>query len=164
MTTIRLCTGLLRRGDTVLLVRCSYDGEPQPLWVLPGGRQEEGETIAQAVSREFIEETSLDIVVDSLLYVSESIDDRRSMHVVNCTFAVRERDVGSSREPKPRDPKVVEARFVGIDDAPRLLAADVLRVPVSAALRGDPHPRYFAFKSSDVVVPFFGRAGSPARD
>jgi 8-oxo-dGTP diphosphatase len=162
MPTIRLCTGLLRRGDTVLLVRCTYDGEPQPLWVLPGGRQETGETIAHAVVREFREETSLEIVIDSLLYVSESIDDRRGIHVVNCTFAVSERVPDAGRAPAPRDPKVVEARFVAVDDAPALLAADVLRVPVGAALRGDAHPRYFAFKSSDVVVPFLGRAGFAA--
>lgn len=161
MTTIRLCTGLLRRGDTVLLVRCAYDGEPAPLWVLPGGRQEDGETIAQAVVREFREETSLDIRLESLIYVSESIDARRGLHVVNCTFAVKERD--ASTTPQPRDPKVVEARFVDVADAPGLLAADVLRIPVGAALRGDPHPRYFAFKAEDAVVPFFGRAGSAAR-
>ena len=155
---IRLCTGLLRRGDDVLLVRCRYDGERQPLWVLPGGRQEDGETVAQAVVREFREETSLAIEVEALLYVSESIDERRGLHVVNCTFSVRERDARGTK-PTPRDPKVVEVRFVPVADAPALLAADVLRVPVAAALSGDPHPRYFAFKATDVAVPFFGRTG-----
>lgn len=163
MTTIRLCTGLLRRGDDVLLVRCRYDGEPQPLWVLPGGRQEDGETIAQAVIREFREETSLIIGLDSLSYVSESIDEHRRLHVVNCTFSVRERDARPAT-PVARDPKVVEVRFVPVAEAPGLLAADVLRIPVSAALAGEPHPRYFAFKASDVAVPFFGRTGPPAQD
>jgi len=156
--TIQLCTGLLRRSDDVLLVRCRYDGEVQPLWVLPGGRQEEGETIAQAVVREFREETSLAIEVEALLYVSESIDERRGLHVINCTFAVRERDASGSK-PAAQDPKVVEVRFVPVAEAPALLAADVLRVPVSAALSGDPHPRYFAFKAKDIAVPFFGRTG-----
>lgn len=145
----------------MLLVRCRYDGEPQPLWVLPGGRQEDGETIAQAVIREFREETSLDVQLDSLAYVSESIDERRRLHVVNCTFDVHERDARGT-EPRSRDPKVVEARFVPVAEAPTLLAADVLRIPVGAALAGDPHPRYFAFKASDVAVPFFGRATRPA--
>jgi len=154
--TIQLCTGLLRRGDDVLLVRCRYDDEAKPLWVLPGGRQEDGETIAQAVMREFREETSLGIEIEGLLYVSESIDERRGLHVVNCTFSVHERDVRAA-QPVPLDPKVVEVRFVPIADAPALLAADVLRVPVAAALSGDPHPRYFAFKASDIAVPFFGR-------
>jgi ADP-ribose pyrophosphatase YjhB (NUDIX family) len=156
--TIRLCTGLLRRGSDVLLARCRYDGEPQPLWVLPGGRQEDGETIAQAVIREFREESSLAIRIDELAYVSESIDIPRELHVVNCTFLVSERDAHAP-QPVPRDEKVVEVRFVPAADAPALLAADVLRVPVAAALSGDPHPRYFAFAASDVAVPFFGRTG-----
>ncbi|HEY7993560.1 MAG TPA: NUDIX hydrolase [Candidatus Eremiobacteraceae bacterium] len=158
MKTIRLCTGLLRRGSDVLLARCRYDGEPQPLWVLPGGRQEDGETIAQAVIREFREESSLAIRIDELAYVSESIDVPRELHVVNCTFLVSERDAHAP-QPVPRDEKVVEVRFVPAADAPALLAADVLRVPVAAALSGDPHPRYFAFAASDVAVPFFGRTG-----
>ena len=158
MTTIRLCTGLLRRGADVLLVRCRYDGEPQPLWVLPGGRQEDGETIVQAVIREFREETSLAVQIDALAYMSESIDVHRGLHVVNCTFWVSERDAHAPK-PAPRDKKVVEVRFVPAAEAPALLAADVLRVPVAAALSGDPHPRYFAFAASDVAVPFFGRTG-----
>ena len=155
MTRFQLCTGLLRRGDTVLLVRCRYKGQPNPLWVLPGGRQEQGETIAQAVVREFVEETGLRITLESLAYVSESIDDVRKMHVVNCTFFVRESDPGAAL--KPSDPNVTEARFVPIAEAPDLLAADVLRIPVGAALSGDPHPRYFAFKAATVSVPFFDR-------
>ena len=155
MTRIQLCTGLLRRGDAVLLVRCRYKGEPVPLWVLPGGRQEAGETIAQAVVREFREETGLRIEPASLAYVSESIDDRRKVHVVNCTFFVNEHDANAPLQPS--DPNVVEARFVPTGEAPELLGADVLRVPVAAALAGDPHPRYFAFKASTVAVPFFDR-------
>ena len=158
MTHIQLCTGLLRRANTLLLVRCVYDGEPEPLWVLPGGRQETSESISHAVIREFFEETSLRVVPQSLAYVSESIDERRSYHVTNYSFNVSESDVQA--QPHPRDPKVVESRFVAQDDAPGLLAADVLRIPVAAALSGDAHPRYFAFKNAGVVVPFFGRAQS----
>jgi ADP-ribose pyrophosphatase YjhB (NUDIX family) len=156
VTHIQLCTGLLRRGEDVLLVRCMYTDESLPLWVLPGGRQEPDETIAQAVVREFREETSLTVFPQSLAYVSESIDNRRKLHVVNCTFFVREED--PSAAPKPLDPRVIEARFVPCADAPNLLAADVLRVPVGAALSGEAHPRYFAFKADDVAIPFFNRS------
>jgi len=159
VTRIQLCTGLLCRGDDVLLVRCTYDGEPVPLWVLPGGRQEQGETIAQAVVREFREETSLGIRLDELAYVSESIDERRGLHIVNCTFYVSEDEPHA--DPHPADPKVTEARFVPGLKALELLGADVLRIPVtvalSMALTDEPRQRYFAFKADDVAVPFFGR-------
>jgi 8-oxo-dGTP diphosphatase len=59
LSKIQLCSGLLIRDGHVLLVRCMYPEQPQPLWVLPGGRQEAGETIEEAVTREFLEETSL---------------------------------------------------------------------------------------------------------
>jgi len=156
---LQLCTGLLRRGDTVLLVRCRYDGEPRPLWVLPGGRQNESESIAQGVVREFREETGLRVAPESLAYASESIDLVHSLHVVNCTFYMKEDDPSSKLQPS--DKRVVEARFVPFSEAPTLLAADVLRIPVAAALTGDPHPRYFAFKSDTVGIPFFSAAKHP---
>lgn len=158
MTRIQLCTGLLRRADTLLLVRCRYDGEPEPLWVLPGGRQETTESIPHTIIREFFEETSLRVVPQSLAYVSESIDERRSYRVTNYSFNVSESDV--QVQPRPRDPNVVEVRFVAHEEAIALLAADVLRIPVAAALSSDAHPRYFAFTSADIAVPFFGRAQS----
>jgi ADP-ribose pyrophosphatase YjhB (NUDIX family) len=159
LTRIQLCTGLLRRGDDVLLVRCRYDGEPLPLWVLPGGRQEQGETIADAVVREFREETSLHVRPESLAYVSESIDKRRGLHVVNCTFYVREDDPHAA--PRSADPKVTDVRFVPGLRALELLSADVLRTPVeialSMALCDEPRQQYFAFNEDDIAVPFFGR-------
>lgn len=152
MRRVHLCSGLLTRAGTVLLVRCAYSGQPQPLWVLPGGRQEPGETIAQTVVREFAEEAGLSVSTGDLAYVSESLDDTHALHVVNCTFRVHEADVQAPLA--PRDPAVIEARFVPFPEAGDLLRADVLRVPVMAALAGDPR-RYFAFRAEDIRVPFF---------
>jgi 8-oxo-dGTP diphosphatase len=152
---VQLCSGLLIRDTSLLLVRCVYAGEAQALWVLPGGRQELGETIEEAVIREFAEETSLRVRPTSLAYVSESLDPDHGYHVVNCTFFMEE--IGGYAVPRPADPAVVEARFVAASDAPALLAADVLRVPVTAALAGDLGMRYFSFRPETTVVPFFGR-------
>jgi ADP-ribose pyrophosphatase YjhB (NUDIX family) len=147
--------GLLRRGDTILLVRCKYENEPHPLWALPGGGHETGETLAATVRREFLEEASLEIDVQDVAYVSESVDSARDLHVINCTFWVRE--ANPSVPPRSADPKIVEARFVPIAQAPELLKADVICTPLVAALRGQTQPHYFAFQEKDVAVPFFGR-------
>jgi ADP-ribose pyrophosphatase YjhB (NUDIX family) len=155
MNRLVLGSGLLRRGDDILLVRCHYESEPKPLWVLPGGGQEVGESITGTVRREFLEETSLEIDVGDLAYVSESVDATANLHVLNCTFWVH--DTFPNRAPASGDPKVVEARFVSVKDAPALLSADVLRIPVSAALGNAAHPHYFLFRSEDIIVPFFGR-------
>ncbi len=155
LSKIQLCSGLLIRDGDVLLVRCTYPEQPQPLWVLPGGRQEAGETIEEAVVREFLEETSLCVRATRLAYVSESIDPPIGYHVVNCTFFVEEID--GQADPRPRDPAVVEARFVPVGGAAGLLEADVLAIPVNAALRGDLGRGYFSFRPEDVRVPFFNR-------
>ena len=157
MRRIVLGSGLLRRGDGILLVRCRYDGEPEPLWTLPGGRQEPGETLEATTRREFREETSLDVETCELAYVSESLDPDAGLQVVNCTFWVRESD--PDRQPSPQDPKVVAASFVLAADAPALLRADVLRVPVAAALCDAAHARYFSFDQTNIVVPFFPHRG-----
>jgi len=161
MQHYQLCSGLLIRDDRVLLVRCRYPGEDEPLWTLPGGRQERGETIEQTVAREFREETSLSTVPRELAYVSESFDSAHALHVLNCTFFMDESDPAAVA--RPADPKVVEARFVSIASAPALLEADVLRVPVSAALEGRLGRRYFAFSDEQITVPFLGRADRSRR-
>jgi len=154
-----LGSGLLLRGTTLLLVRSCYEQAPLPLWTLPGGRQEPGETIAQTIVREYLEETSLQVCIDELAYVSESIDANADLHVVNCTFWVSESD--TDVQPASNDPKVVEAKFVPVQEAPDLLRADVLRIPVATAI-GDrlsgpkgPLLHYYAFDAKNIVVPFF---------
>jgi ADP-ribose pyrophosphatase YjhB (NUDIX family) len=59
-------------GDRVLLVE---RGQPpgEGLWTVPGGRQEPGETLAQAVAREVREETGLVVEVGPLACVVERI-------------------------------------------------------------------------------------------
>lgn len=156
MVRLVLGSGLLRRGGDVLLVRCRYEGEPQALWTLPGGRQLPGETLSNTIEREFLEETSLAVTSAEFAYVSESVDPKLDLHVLNCTFWVREAD--PTNQPRPADAKVLEAQFVPVVQAPELLGADVLRIPVAAALSGTAHARYFSFHSDHVEVPFFGRA------
>ncbi|MBV8223206.1 MAG: NUDIX hydrolase [Candidatus Eremiobacteraeota bacterium] len=153
MRIIPLCSGLLLRDGSLLLVRTRYPGEPEPLWSLPGGRQEEDESKPQTVEREFFEETSVRVRAGALAYASESIDAKRGQHVMNATFYVDE--VGGPVVPAPGDPDIVEARYVPVADAPALLRADVLRIPVEAALSGRLDGRYFSFRAEDVREPFF---------
>jgi ADP-ribose pyrophosphatase YjhB (NUDIX family) len=144
---------LLQRGPELLIVKSLYTADRLPLWTLPGGRQEEGESIAQTVVREFNEETSLGVDVVRLAYVSESVDRPNDLHVVNCTFWMSESD--ASAPPRPNDPKIAEVRFAPAAAAIELLRADVLRIPVTAALLGADGVPYYWFDSDTVAVPFF---------
>jgi 8-oxo-dGTP diphosphatase len=65
--------GIVWRGEQVLLIR---RGRPPKAdeWSLPGGRQELGETVAEAVRREVREETGLDVDVFGVVGVFDLID------------------------------------------------------------------------------------------
>jgi 8-oxo-dGTP diphosphatase len=60
-------------GDLVLLIQ---RGQPprQHEWSLPGGRQELGETVAEAARREVHEETGLEIEIRDVVAVVDLID------------------------------------------------------------------------------------------
>ena len=54
---IHLCTGILVRDGALLMVASRYPNHPEPLWNLPGGRQEDDELLADTLAREVREET-----------------------------------------------------------------------------------------------------------
>jgi 8-oxo-dGTP diphosphatase len=67
------CGAIVRRGDTLLLVK---RGQP-PLagqWAIPGGRVRAGELLRAAVEREILEETAVSIRAAELLYQFEYIE------------------------------------------------------------------------------------------
>src|SRR6266481_3984918 len=57
------CAGIIRRGEAVLLGR--RDKEPnRGLWVLPGGGVKFGESFANTLARELLEEAGIDVDVE----------------------------------------------------------------------------------------------------
>ncbi len=78
-------TGILLEDNTVLVL--DQDVNDQRSWSLPGGKVEEGEGLADALKREFLEETALNIEVHDLLYVCDFI--RGDQHVLHVTFLVK---------------------------------------------------------------------------
>jgi ADP-ribose pyrophosphatase YjhB (NUDIX family) len=76
-------TGVLVEDNRLLVLRqAAGDGRA---WSLPGGKAEDGETLAGALVREMREETGLDVAVGRLLYLCDHVP----ASVVHVTFEVR---------------------------------------------------------------------------
>jgi ADP-ribose pyrophosphatase YjhB (NUDIX family) len=79
-------TGVVIEDDRILLL--NQDTDTGRSWSLPGGKVEEGETLAEALIREMREETGLDIEPGRLLYACDHLPGNGT-HVVHLTFEAR---------------------------------------------------------------------------
>ncbi len=116
--------GILVRDGRVLLVK--HDKPAGSYWVVPGGRVGFGETLPDALRREFVEELSMDIRVGGLTFLNDAAPADRARHVVNVYFQVS------------CDDELVPDKLQGVADARFFTAEDVdgidLRPSVGAAL------------------------------
>lgn len=65
-------TGIIIREGKILLIHRFKDGNEY--WVLPGGTQEENETVEQTLDRELAEELSLKVLSKKLVFSIETPD------------------------------------------------------------------------------------------
>lgn len=116
--------GVLVRDGRMLLVK--HDKPAGSYWVVPGGRVGFGETLPDALRREFAEELSMDIRVDSLSFLNDAVPAKGVRHVVNVYFQVS------------CDDELVPDKLQGVADARFFTVEDIdgidLRPSVGAAL------------------------------
>jgi ADP-ribose pyrophosphatase YjhB (NUDIX family) len=140
----------MRRGR-VLLVASHYPNHPQPLWNLPGGRQQFGELLSETVVREVFEETGLNVRVKELAYASESYDGAE--HFLNVTFLVAlQRGHNDAESSGLRKDHVVELAWVPLEEIARRISIGVVRRPLLAYLRGALPRRFAGFHEAGVTV------------
>jgi ADP-ribose pyrophosphatase YjhB (NUDIX family) len=165
--TIHLASGIAIRDGRLLLVASHYPNQPQPLWNLPGGRQQPSELLVETVVREFYEETQLRVHAGELAYVSESYDGER--HFLNATFLV-ELDEESSFDKLRMTPEelqsfdklrmthagpedhVVAAEWVPLSDVRERIVVAVVREPLLAYLQGVLERRYAGFHEAGITI------------
>jgi len=105
--------------ERLLLIRRGR-GPAQGEWSVPGGRVEPGETLAEAVVRELVEETGLSGACGELIGWAERIDEQD--HFVILDFAVVPFDDG---EPVAGD-DAAEAAWVPLHEVGELNLVDGL--------------------------------------
>ncbi|MCD6448613.1 MAG: NUDIX hydrolase [Thermoplasmata archaeon] len=105
--------GVLIKGDKILLIR--RKNEPfKGKWALPGGFVEYGETVEEAVLREFEEEVGLKARIKKLLGVYSKPDRDPRGHVISIVFLL-----DAEGEAKAGD-DAADARFFPLDNLPPL--------------------------------------------
>jgi ADP-ribose pyrophosphatase YjhB (NUDIX family) len=132
------------------MVASRYPNHPKPLWNLPGGRQRAGELLEDALRREFLEETGLEVECDRFLYLSESYDRQTDAHFLNVSFSVR-----ADGEPRAAldDAHIVGLEWVPRDEVGARLVVAAVREPLLAYLRGE-EQRYFGFADAGITIEF----------
>jgi ADP-ribose pyrophosphatase YjhB (NUDIX family) len=138
------------------MVASRYANHPQPLWNLPGGRQQPGELLAETVVREVFEETGLHVEAADVAYLSESYD--RGTHYLNVTFNVVLRPAASAPSASAQDDKreeddhVVAVEWVALSEVAERIVVAVVREPLLAYLCGDLPRRYAGFHRAGITI------------
>ncbi|HKP53814.1 MAG TPA: NUDIX hydrolase [Chloroflexia bacterium] len=139
----RVGQGILVDGDRVLLSGNRWFAGKPLVWTLPGGRAEEDEGVAEALVREFREETGLVVQVGALAYVAEARSTVRKQIFLTCAFLVT---LLSGNLTCEGDESVEELRFVPLSDLPIYLPSPSL---------GDPLRWYFQHQAEQARYWFF---------
>lgn len=152
-----LATGVLIDDGRLLMVASRYPNHAEPLWNVPGGRQQPGELLTATVVREVFEETGLHVETVEVAYVGESYD--RDMHFLNVVFVVRLiADGDTSLETRAPEDSIsvsehVEAvEWVPLERVAERVAVAVVREPLVAYLRGEMPRRYAGFHEAGVTI------------
>jgi len=124
-------TGVVIEDGRILLL--NQDTDSGRSWSLPGGKLDEGETLARALVREMKEETGLDIEPGRLLYVC----DHLPAQVVHMTFEARRTggtvgDIASGADTTP----IRGVEFVPVPRLPALGFSDRFTELVTAGFPG----------------------------
>lgn len=118
---IRVC-GLLKEQGKLLLIKIHSPVSDSEVWIPPGGGVDFGESLKEALRREFFEETNLKIRVGELLHTSELIEG--PFHAIEFYFSVEALEgvakLGSDPEHSKDDQLLKELRFFTYDELTKL--------------------------------------------
>lgn len=119
---VRSCGILIQNGSILLVNQKGLNGEKH-WWSPPGGGVEFGESIADALKREFLEETGLEVKIGKLIDTSEYIN--APYHAVEFFHEVHQvnGNVVTGKDPELTEQIILEVKFVPFEELAQLPAA-----------------------------------------
>ncbi len=76
--------GIVIEDNKLLLI--AHKKNNSVYWLLPGGGVNYGESLEEALKREFLEELNITVTVDKPVMLSDSIDPVGERHIINICF------------------------------------------------------------------------------
>ncbi len=111
----RTAAVIIQDGKILLVQHHKYG---KKYWLLPGGGVDYGETLFEATRREVKEETDLDVKIEDLLCISESIPPDGHRHVINYYFQA---ELSGGELHLGDDPYLCDVQWHRIEDLPHLI-------------------------------------------
>ena len=102
--------GILIEDDKILLIE--HNKNDKKYWLVPGGGVDWGESTAEALIREYKEETNLDISVEKFLFLSETIAPDKKKHVINLYFEIKTTDDFKEKMQLGDEKNLTDLRFI----------------------------------------------------
>lgn len=112
-----IVAALIRRGSEILLVEEQGPDDRAPVWMLPGGRAEEGEDPLAALQREVAEETGLAVVGRPQVAFEVEVELDTALNVGTYRAVTYACDASGSVQPGDPDGLVSRADWVNPADA-----------------------------------------------
>ena len=106
--------GILIENNKILLIE--HKKNDKKYWLIPGGGVDWGERTAEALIREYKEETNLDVTVDKFLFLSETIAPDKEKHVINLYFKVKKDENSKAEMILGDETNLNDLRFVSKDE------------------------------------------------
>ena len=138
---------LLDAQGRVLLVGNDWQGHGRVRYTLPGGVVERGESTLDALRREVLEETGLEVEeIDHLAYSVHVEDRRRNDRALSFAFKARYSGLLNPRDP---DGFIVEARFFPLEEVKLKVPIPPLRDPLISYLSDNVSGRFYTYAGWD---------------
>ena len=124
---LRVC-GICVQDQKILMINHAGVVQGADFWCPPGGGLQYGESVNEALKREFLEETQTEISIGEMLFVNEFLEP--PLHAIELFFKVEITHGKAQKgfDPEMKDQIIQEIKWMSFDEIKQLPTAQAHRV------------------------------------